>query len=334
MKLILILLLAIPAFALEPLWEYDCADTVPISDTRLYTSPANGSFGVSVDAPIRVAFPRICRTSAIEAYYQTATGQGVGAIGNACYYIQGQTFSVEDTLSNGSTKWSFDFGLAGNACNDWRDTVALCKSDLLTEEWVTHAIDTFFLTAIASDVRADVESFLTPCWEGILQNGSCDTCVFITYCDTVMSYCSDTLIIQRESSWPNFYQVEWFIRAATADSFYMDTLIYVTEGSTDIAVYRSPITFTGTSSSGTATVEGWRSGGMDIYCDFGKVVTAVDSLEIGNSHIPFSFSWTGFSHETKDTLRVWGVTPEDVHSDTTRITRRYVNTNKGTVRYR
>lgn len=329
---LLIILLASCAFALDPNpnWEYPCADTLPVADIGLRTIPASDSIGYPRGGTVYVLTPRVCRSSYPEAWYGTETGQGSGAIGNACFYVQGQEFHVEDSVG-AAELWTIGFGFGSSG--EWRDTVALPLESLDVQTWVDRPLDTLYfrcddldiLTGITDDAR-----FIYAC-----DSVECDTCAFIVFCDTLFTgYGYDTLKFTRDSLWPPFYQVEWFIRQATADSFYIDTLIYVTAGDTKFSVYRSPVIFNDTSSSGSVTVSGWRSAGMDVWCDNGKVVSSVDSLEYGLSHIPFDFSWSGFSHKEEDTLRVWGVSYNGVHSDTIRIRRQYINSNYGTFRRR
>lgn len=332
MRYLLFMLLTFPAFGHtpNPNWTYEAAidtsgDTL-VSDYSIVTVPANGDFGVAVDAPIKIATPELCTISNPTSWFDASTG--------ARHYLQGQFFNPIESLGTG--RWELGYALAADpsgGLGSVHDTVGFCAQYFDSVPAQSFPYDTVYLESwiveASPSLQASIE-FLYPC-----NSTDCDSCGLIIYCDppaTPTLY--DTLTITRTASWPHFYQVEWFIRQLTVTGLMYDTLIYVTEGDTKIAVYKTPVTFTGQSSSGIATVEGWRSGGMDIYCDFGQVITAVDSLEIGTSHIPFSFSWTGFTHETMDTLRIWGVTPEGVHSDTTRISRRYVNTNKGTVRYR
>jgi len=327
MRILLIILFAVsPLFALETLWDYsDRIDSVtyPIATGRVETIPADGSYGYSRSGVVYFITHRYCTNTYPEGWYSAD-----GANDSALYKLQGQDFMVADSIGD---NWSVGFKIAGGAyCNDYRDTLVVCKDVLFDQEWVTHPIDTFYAT------------FITPTYNqsAIFQTDGCaveladslsffclDTCAFIVYCDTAMVPCSDTLSITRTSEWPPFYQVEWFVRmVSNSDSFYYDTLRYVTVGDTIFRPLNFPVRVVGESPAGTTILRGRKSAGMDIWSDRGRLLKADLEEEVNTGYPPFSISWTGLS-EGVNTLYVWGVTPEGVHTDTTKITRIYHRTN-------
>lgn len=322
----LLLLLAMPCFALEPQWEYPCAeDSTPISTVPLLTIPATGTYGVGVGDTVFVLSPRICTNTYPDSWYTDMDGDG-NNLNGACFYVQGQQFSVADSFG---ANWGFVFKI-NSANNDYRDTVAIPSDALADSEWVTHPLDTFYLncsllhTGLYDEYTEDTR-FILPCGAT-----DCDSCAFIVFCDTAITqFTYDTLKILRVQDWPKFYQVEWFFRMATEDSFYFDTLMYVTEGDTGLYANRTPFTVTGTANTGTATITGWRSAGMDVYAEGVRVVSSVDSAEINQSHIPFSFTWSGLQPSVVESLQVWGLSDTGESSDTTTLKRRYLNLNSG-----
>lgn len=328
---LLIIFLSSCAFALDPNpnWEYPCADTLPVADIGLRTIPASDSIGYPRGGTVYVLTPRVCRSSYPEAWYGTETGQGSGAIGNACFYVQGQEFHVEDSVG-AAELWTIGFGFGSSG--EWRDTVALPLESLDVQTWVDRPLDTLYfrcddldiLTGITDDAR-----FIYAC-----DSVECDTCAFIVFCDTLFTnYGYDTLKFTRDSLWPPFYQVEWFFRQATADSFYIDTLVYVTAGDTIFRPLNYPVRVTGETATGTCNILGRRSAGMDIWSSSGRLYEADLEDDVNAGYPPFSITWSGLSEGT-NTIDMWGVSSGGVHSDTFRITRIYNRTSKPTLRPR
>lgn len=322
MRYLLLILWATACFAFDA--DYSACidengDTLT-SDYHLSTIPANGSYGASVDEAFKILTPRLCTGTYPPGWY--------GADQGACFFVQGKYFPVIDTVVSGSGAWTVSFN--NSPAHEYRDTIGMCLEDLAGTVWTTRPIDTIYVASNALEAWDSTNVIHAAACDSTI----CDTCAYIISCDTALAIRYDTLVFLRDRDWAKFYEIEWFIRQYTVTGWMYDTVSYVTEGDTKIAVYQTPFTFTGTSATGTDTVFGWRSGGMDIYCDFGKVVTAVDSAEVGMRSVDFSFTWPGFTHGKLDTLRVWGVTPEGVHSDTTKVTRRYANTRHGTFRPR
>jgi len=333
MRYLLLIFIATSAFALtpNPNWTYEAGidttgDTL-VSEGQITTVPASGTFGVAVDAPILIATPELCTVSNPPGWYDFTTG--------ARYFLQGQLVNPGDSLSSGDWtvgpggSFEVDFYLAPNpsgGVGSLRDTVGFCAAYFDSVPAQSYPVDTFYLSVLASSfpsIQDNVE-FLYPCGD------DCDSCGFIVYCDppaTPTLY--DTLTIQRAQDWPKFYQVEWFIRNYTVTGLMYDTLIYVTEGDTMFYANRTPMTVLGTGQSGSATITGWRSAGMDVYTTSGRVVSSVDSEEVNLSHIPFSFTWSGLEPSVVESLYVWGVSYNGESSDTTVLRRRYLNTNEG-----
>lgn len=308
MRTLIILLMTGSAFALQPSGTYTgCISADPAALNRITTTPANGAYGVGVDDYVMLRSVR---------YYGGYGAKFDVAEAGVCFRWMGQEISLDDEEDYAGGTWNVT-NYSDATPQDY-DTLWVDSTYLMDSVWVTHASDTICVDDWGiGGYGGDTE----PCTEN-------EYCCGIVYADTLQTW-TDSFKIERDLDYPHFYQVEWFFRFDGGDSMYYDTLLYVTEGDTTFYANRIPFTVKGTGLSGTAEITGWRSAGMDVYADGNRVVTSVDSDEVGTSHIPWSFNWTGLVPNVIDSISVWGISDVGLSSDTTVLKRRYVNLNDG-----
>lgn len=306
---IILIALASVAIAFETSEDYSaCIDTSNLSSVSIWTYPANGAYSIDRGDTIMLAVPK---------YNNAAPPEGFFEDGGGCVRLHGNTFWLEDSVSGPSPSdlWWYEI-VEANAVD--YDTIAVCKTDLESSVWTTWPSDTIldddYLTNLLNSRNISCDT------------SDCDTCAFIIYWDSTQVR-KDTLKLAYLRDYPPFFLVEWFFRVFVNDSNYYDTLFYVTESDSVFRPITSPVRITGESSTGTAKILGRRSAGMDVYSSKGKLVSADEDTEPSSGYPPFSVTWSGLS-EGVNSIDVWGVNYEGVHTDTFTIVRNYHRTNR------